>query len=199
MLKTAFLTASAVALALSLGAAPAFAKQTHTRQLASPAQLQREHNRAVKAGDTANDPFDSSSSDALNQQQLAGAPTGQAPSMASTPMTDANTGVSTYTDTGTGMSNDTTSNTGSYTDTTADTGNTGNAGVDTSTTTSNDNTNNNASTDTDTTTPPPSDQPATTTQQQDNGSTSMPSSDMPSSSSMPSSQLPTSTDATTPQ
>jgi len=37
---------------------------------ASPAQLKREHDRAVKAGDTANDPFDSSSSDALNQQQL---------------------------------------------------------------------------------------------------------------------------------
>jgi len=37
---------------------------------ASPAQLKREHDRAVKAGDAANDPFDSSSSDALNQQQL---------------------------------------------------------------------------------------------------------------------------------
>ena len=37
---------------------------------ASPAQLKREHDRAVKAGDSANDPFDSSSSDALNRQQL---------------------------------------------------------------------------------------------------------------------------------
>lgn len=37
---------------------------------ASSAQLKREHDRAVKAGDAANDPFDPSSSDALNQQQL---------------------------------------------------------------------------------------------------------------------------------
>ena len=37
---------------------------------AAPAQLKREHDRAVKAGDPANDPFDPSSSDTLNQQQL---------------------------------------------------------------------------------------------------------------------------------
>jgi len=51
-----------------------------TREIAAPppegsaahqAQLQREHNRAVAAGDHANDPFNSSSSDSLNQQQLA--------------------------------------------------------------------------------------------------------------------------------
>ncbi len=40
---------------------------------ASAAQLKREHQRAKKAGDTANDPFNSASSDALNQAQLANA------------------------------------------------------------------------------------------------------------------------------
>jgi len=35
------------------------------------AQIQREHERAVAAGDTANDPLNSASSDALNQQEAA--------------------------------------------------------------------------------------------------------------------------------
>ena len=60
---------SAIALAAGLTAAGANAAPTH--QLASKAQLAREHARAVKAGDTANDPNNSASSDALNQQQLA--------------------------------------------------------------------------------------------------------------------------------
>lgn len=38
---------------------------------ASPAQLKREHDRAIAAGDHANDPFNPASSNALNQQQLA--------------------------------------------------------------------------------------------------------------------------------
>ena len=38
---------------------------------ASAAQLKREHQRAKKVGDTANDPFNSASSDALNKAQLA--------------------------------------------------------------------------------------------------------------------------------
>ncbi len=64
---------SALALAAGLGAAGAQAAPTHktTGELASKAQLSREHARAVKAGDTANDPANSASSDALNQQQLA--------------------------------------------------------------------------------------------------------------------------------
>ena len=44
------------------------------------AQLKREHDRAVAAGDHANDPYNSASSDALNQQQLAkAAEAGNAP------------------------------------------------------------------------------------------------------------------------
>lgn len=68
---------SAIALAAGLGAAGANAAPMHRHhvrgggELASSAQLAREHARAVKAGDTANDPFNSSSSDSLNQQQLA--------------------------------------------------------------------------------------------------------------------------------
>ncbi len=52
--------------------APAVSQETPPTATvpASPAQLKREHDRAVKAGDAANDPFDSSSSDALNRQQL---------------------------------------------------------------------------------------------------------------------------------
>ena len=38
---------------------------------AEATQLQREHQRAVAAGDQANDPHDSTSSDALNRQELA--------------------------------------------------------------------------------------------------------------------------------
>lgn len=38
---------------------------------AHAAQLQREHKRAVAAGDHANDPLNSASSDALNKQELA--------------------------------------------------------------------------------------------------------------------------------
>ena len=97
---------SAIALAAGLSAAGAQAAPTHkhTGELASKAQLAREHARAVKAGDTANDPSDSSSSDALNQQQLAkaqalpgadvqpGAINGGA---TNTSAADANTGMST--------------------------------------------------------------------------------------------------------
>jgi hypothetical protein len=44
------------------------------------AQLKREHDRAIAAGDHANDPYNSASSDALNQQQAAkGAELGNAP------------------------------------------------------------------------------------------------------------------------
>lgn len=70
-MKTLILLTGA-ALIFSGGAA--LAQTTDMGQAASQAQLQREHNRAVKAGDTANDPLDSSSSDALNQQQLQGTP-----------------------------------------------------------------------------------------------------------------------------
>ncbi|MDI7774067.1 hypothetical protein [Asticcacaulis sp. EMRT-3] len=84
-LRTTFLTASAVA---TLALAPALAHAQTTSQAAgqaapaaanplqgaSPAQLQREHNRAVKAGDTANDPMNPASSNALNQAQLQGTP-----------------------------------------------------------------------------------------------------------------------------
>jgi len=64
---------SALALAAGLGAAGAQAAPTHktSGELASKAQLAREHARAMKAGDTANDPTNSASSDSLNQQQLA--------------------------------------------------------------------------------------------------------------------------------
>ncbi len=63
---------SALALAAGLTAAGAQAAPTKTTgELASKAQLSREHARAVKKGDTANDPANSASSDALNQQQLA--------------------------------------------------------------------------------------------------------------------------------
>ena len=66
---------SVLALTAGLGAAGANAAPVHKHhasgELASSAQLSREHNRAVKAGDTANDPDNSASSDALNQQQLA--------------------------------------------------------------------------------------------------------------------------------
>ena len=60
------------ALAQDAAAPPEVSQQTPATATvpASPAQLKREHDRAVRAGDTANDPFDSSSSDALNQQQL---------------------------------------------------------------------------------------------------------------------------------
>lgn len=46
-------------------------KVPHKGSLASKAQLKREHARAIKAGDTANDPYSSESSDALNKAQLA--------------------------------------------------------------------------------------------------------------------------------
>ncbi len=79
--KTQILMATAAALGMFGIADMAQAKQTHKGQIANPAQLQREHNRAIKAGDAANDPFDSSSSDSLNQQQLAKA-------QGATPMAD---------------------------------------------------------------------------------------------------------------
>jgi hypothetical protein len=106
-----FAFVSAIALAASLGAAGANAAPVHKHaaQLASKAQLDREHARAMKAGDTANDPYDSSSSDSLNQQQLAKAqalPGAEvqpgAISSTNTSGVDANTGQ-----TSTGMSNDT--------------------------------------------------------------------------------------------
>ena len=60
--------------ALIFSGGAALAQTTDMGQDASQAQLQREHDRAVKADDSANDPMDSSSSDALNQQQLQGTP-----------------------------------------------------------------------------------------------------------------------------
>jgi hypothetical protein len=70
-----YLMTAAAALALGLtcqaGSVSAAPRAKTAGQLASPAQLQREHMRAVKAGDKANDPFDSTSSDDLNKQQLA--------------------------------------------------------------------------------------------------------------------------------
>ena len=73
------LTTAVMSLALTGMADLAYAQSAKAHkatkgQLASPAQLQREHNRAVKAGDTANDPFNSASSDALNRAQLQGLP-----------------------------------------------------------------------------------------------------------------------------
>ncbi len=72
MIKTAALI-SAVALIAGLGAVNSAqaAPVKHPAQLASKAQLAREHARAMKAGDQANDPYNSASSDSLNQQQLA--------------------------------------------------------------------------------------------------------------------------------
>ncbi len=97
---------SAIALAAGLSAAGAQAAPTHkhTGELASQSQLAREHARAVKAGDTANDPANSSSSDALNQQQLAKAqalpgadvqPGAINSGATNTSAADANTGMST--------------------------------------------------------------------------------------------------------
>jgi len=109
---------SALALMAGLGAAGANAAPVHRHghaQLANQAQLAREHARAVKAGDTANDPFDSSSSDALNQQQLAKAqalpgaevqPGAINSGAMNTSGVDANTGMSNNT----GMSPDTNAN-----------------------------------------------------------------------------------------
>lgn len=187
MTTTSLITATALGLVLSLGAATAVTARnapqddpsTHIGTNVAPkAQLDREHRRAVAAGDWANDPYDSRSSDTLNQAQLQGTPfPGSAPGMASLPMTDDNTGISS--DMSTGMTGDTSVMDDAVLD---------------------DNTNNNQVED-DTATPPPSDEPAVSIPQQDNGSTSMPSSDLPptSSEAMPQSQLPTSTDATTPQ
>jgi len=71
-MKTFLIPACAV---LALAASAALAQTApNPGHDASQAQLQREHNRAVKAGDTANDPMNPASSDALNQQQLQGAP-----------------------------------------------------------------------------------------------------------------------------
>ena len=113
MTKTLALV-SALALAASLGAAGAQAAPVHKHsgQLASKAQLDREHARAMKAGDTANDPYNSASSDALNQQQLAKA---QAlpgadvqPGAINTSGADANTGMSNDTSATGQMNNDST-------------------------------------------------------------------------------------------
>ncbi len=72
MIKTAALI-SAVALIAGLGAVNSAqaAPVKHPAQLASKAQLAREHARAMKAGDQANDPYNPASSNSLNQQQLA--------------------------------------------------------------------------------------------------------------------------------
>lgn len=83
---------STAALALVGGAAIAQTATTTAKgsgELASKAQLEREHKRAVKAGDTANDPMNSASSDALNQKQLQGlpSPTGAAPAPDAAPAT----------------------------------------------------------------------------------------------------------------
>ena len=100
---------SAIALAAGLTAAGAQAAPTHkSGELASKSQLAREHARAVKAGDTANDPANSASSDALNQQQLAKAqalpgsdaqPGAINSGTTNTSAVDANTGMSTDTST----------------------------------------------------------------------------------------------------
>jgi hypothetical protein len=65
--------AAALALGLTVSAADASAApRAQTQgQLASPAQLQREHQRAIKAHDAANDPFNPASSNDLNKQQVA--------------------------------------------------------------------------------------------------------------------------------
>ncbi len=62
---------STAALALGIGLAATAACAQDGARLNNPAQLQREHNRAVAAGDWANDPYNSRSSDDLNRQQLA--------------------------------------------------------------------------------------------------------------------------------
>ena len=146
MTRTALVSATALSLMLSLGAASAMAQDDQSAHVgtnvASKAKLDREHRRAVAKGDWANDPYDSRSSDSLNQAQLQDQPA-TAPDMASAPMTDANTGIAS--------------------DTTDDSA------------VSNDNTNNNA-VDDDTTTLPSSDTPGVSIQQQNSdGSTSMPS------------------------
>ena len=66
-MKTILISAAAVM------AAAGFAASAHAQagaHLNSPAQWQREHNRAVAAGDWANDPYDSRSSDDLNRREL---------------------------------------------------------------------------------------------------------------------------------
>ncbi len=80
MQKTRLIMAAA-AMTLSLTGMADFAHAQSAKahkaakgQLASPAQLQREHDRALKAGDAANDPFNPASSNDLNKQQLANAP-----------------------------------------------------------------------------------------------------------------------------
>jgi hypothetical protein len=62
---------SAASFAFAQDAAPAVAPVKDPAPTASPAQLKREHDRAKAAGDTANDPFNPSSSNDLNKQQLA--------------------------------------------------------------------------------------------------------------------------------
>lgn len=62
-MKTTLMTTAALALSLAL-----VGQAVHAQ--GSTAQLKREHARAVAAGDWANDPYDSRSSDNLNQQQL---------------------------------------------------------------------------------------------------------------------------------
>jgi hypothetical protein len=99
-MQKSVLALSAAALLISFGAAQAAPVKHRTPQSATqppvqevdhhtPGQLKREHDRAIAAGDTANDPMDSSSSDNLNRQQLASA-------MGATPMTgDAQPGSTT--------------------------------------------------------------------------------------------------------
>ena len=72
ILSAALAAAGFAPVAFAQDAAPVVSQETPPTATvpAAPAQLKREHDRAVKAGDTANDPFDSSSSDSLNQQQL---------------------------------------------------------------------------------------------------------------------------------
>ncbi len=66
-MKTILISAAAIM------AAAGFAASAHAQggaHLNDPAQWQREHNRAVAAGDWANDPYDSRSSDDLNRRSL---------------------------------------------------------------------------------------------------------------------------------
>lgn len=67
-MKATMMSTAALAMGLVLAAQAAYAQ--NGARLNDPAQLQREHNRAVAAGDWANDPYDSRSSDDLNRQQL---------------------------------------------------------------------------------------------------------------------------------
>ncbi len=100
------------AAALMFGLVPLAHAQDGAR-LNDPAQLQREHNRAVAAHDWANDPYNSRSSDDLNRQQLDAAQAAGGPyPLSSQPMPAAQPMASTGAD----YSSDQTYNTAGYSD-----------------------------------------------------------------------------------